>query len=104
MASVVCWNTADYRWVALFTVSLPKDASLWGIDDFTEGWVALLGAYPDKKILSWIESHYRASDVQLQRQWESHCLDRFGPMVNVLFQWNPAFQMISVGKSVKSQR
>lgn len=94
LASVVCWNTADYRWVKRFlTVSLPKDASLWELTDFVEGWVALLGAYPDTKIRRWIESQYRASDVQLQREWESHCRERFGPLVNALFEWNPVFQM-----------
>ena len=93
LASVVCWNTADYRWVKRFlTVSLPKDASLWELTDFTEGWVALLGAYPDKTIRKRIEVQYRASDVVLQQQWERHCQERFGPMVNVLFDWNPVFQ------------
>ena len=71
LASVVCWNTADYRWVKRFlTVSLSKNASLWELTDFTEGWVALLGAYPDKKYEGVF--NYQASDEQLQRQWEIH--------------------------------
>ena len=55
--------------------------------------MALLGAYPDKKIRRRIEFQYQASDEQLQRQWEIHCLERFGPMVKALFEWNLFFQL-----------
>lgn len=94
LASVVCWNTADYRWVRRFlTISLPKEATIWELTDFTEGWVALLGAYPDKTIRRRIESQYRNSNRHLQQQWEAHCLDHFGSMVSALFDWNSTFKL-----------
>ena len=89
LASLVYWNTEDVRWVKRFlTVSLSKEASLWELTDFTEGWVALLGAFPDKKIGKRIERRFRESSQQLQQQWERHCLEHFGPLSQVLFEWN----------------
>ena len=90
LASVVCWNTSDYRWIKrLLTVSLPKEATIWELTDFTEGWVALLGAYPSATVLKRIETAYNTEGRELQKDWEAHCIDRFGALVGDLFSWNP---------------
>lgn len=92
LASVVCWNTSNYRWIKRFlSVSLPKEATLWELTDFTEGWVALLGAHPSKAVLKDIEASYRNSETSLQQEWETHCVDHFGSLTSELFPWIPSF-------------
>ena len=92
LASVVCWNTEDYGWVKRFlTTSLPKDASIWELTDFSEGWVALLGAYPTQSVLERIEESYLSIEVNMRETWEAHCLKHFGVLTQQLFSWNSTF-------------
>ena len=86
LAALVYWHTMDVLWVKrLLRTAVPDNPRLWELTDWVEGWMTLCQSPPDPSVLVSLEELVSDCDVTTRQEWERHCLQHFGPMMNLLF-------------------